>query len=272
MRVIKLFCIAALVFGLASCSVFKGRPDLNKMSVGELYTTAHTSLQNGAYVNATRAYKRLIARFPYGEYNQEAQIELAYAQYKDGKPEDAYSTINRFIKTYPAHKHIAYAYYLRGLINFNRAGHFAQEVFGRDSRSRHDQGFRLESFDDFSKLTRRYPDSKYAADARKRMIYLRNGLAQFEINVAEYYLRTRAYIAAAHRAKYVVQHYQQAPQTGDALAILTRCYKSLKMPKLAKQSLAVLKLNYPEHPYLSDPDWPHSASTLRRMIPFSGHH
>src|SRR5690625_91619 len=214
MRVIKLFCIAALVFGLASCSVFKGRPDLNKMEVGELYNTAHSDLQNGSYVNATRAYKRLIARFPYGKYNQEAQIELAYAQYKDGKPDDAYSTINRFIKTYPAHKHIAYAYYLRGLINFNRSGHFAQEIFGRDARARHDQGYRLESFDDFSKLTRRYPDSKYAADARQRMIYLRNGLAHFEINVAEYYLRTRAYIAAAPRPKYVSQLYQHAPQTG----------------------------------------------------------
>ncbi len=272
MRVLKLLCVAALVAVLASCSMFKGRPDLNKLAVGALYDNAHASLANGDYLAAEKAYKRLIARFPYGKYNQQAQIEMAYAQYKDGKPDDAYSTINRFIKTYPAQKHIAYAYYLRGLINFDRAGKFAQRIFGRDSRSRHDQGYRLESFDDFSKLTRRFPDSKYAADARQRMIYLRNGLAQFEINIAEYYLRTRAYVAAAHRAKYVIQHYQQSPQTGDALAILTRCYRSLDLDKMAQQTLATLKLNYPDHPYLSDPDWPHSASTLRRMIPFSGHH
>ncbi|HET8554057.1 MAG TPA: outer membrane protein assembly factor BamD [Rhodanobacteraceae bacterium] len=272
MRLFKLFCVVAFVFVLASCAMFKSRGDLNAMPVAKLYQTAHQSLRDGDYLYAEQAYKRLIARFPYGEYNQQAQIEMAYAQYKDGKPDDAYSTINRFIKTFPAHKHIAYAYYLRGLINFDRAGHFAQRIFGRDARSRHDQGYRLESFDDFSKLTRRFPDSKYAADARQRMIYLRNGLAQFEINVAEFYLHTRAYVAAAHRAKYVIQHYQQAPQVADALAIEAISYRKLNMDKLAQQTLAVLKLNYPDHPYLTDPGWPHTASTLRRMIPFSGHH
>ncbi|HEX7338754.1 MAG TPA: outer membrane protein assembly factor BamD [Rhodanobacteraceae bacterium] len=272
MRVIKIACIASLVLVLASCSMFKSRPNLNALPVAKLYQTGRDALKNGNYSYAEQAYKRLIARFPYGDYNQQAQIELAYAQYKDGKPDDAYSTVNRFIKTYPAQKHIAYAYYLRGLINFDRSGHFAQRVFGRDSRSRHDQGYRLESFDDFSKLTRRFPDSRYTNDARQRMIYLRNGLAMFEINVAEYYLRTRAYVASAHRAKYVIQHYQQSPETGDALAILTRSYLGLNEPKLAKQTRQVLALNYPHHPYLTDPKWPHSASTLRRMIPFSGHH
>jgi outer membrane protein assembly factor BamD len=272
MRAFKLLCLIALVFVLASCSIFKGRPDYNTLPVAALYNNAHESMQNGDYVSAEKAYKRLIARFPYGEYNQQAQLDLAYVQYKDNKPEDAYSTVDRFIKTYPAQKHIAYAYYLRGLINFDRGGQFAQRLFGRDARSRHDQGYRLESFDDFSKLTRRFPDTKYAADARQRMIYLRNGLAQFEINIAEYYLRTRAWVAAADRAKYVIEHYQQAPQVADALAILTRSYKELGLTKLADQSLAVLKLNYPDHPYLDDPNWPHSASTLRRMIPFSGHH
>ncbi|HEX7342081.1 MAG TPA: outer membrane protein assembly factor BamD [Rhodanobacteraceae bacterium] len=272
MRVIKLFCLVALVAMLASCAVFKSRPDINTLPLKQLYNYAHSQLEDGSYYYAALDYKRLIARFPFGKYNQQAQIELAYAQYKDSKPDDAYSTINRFIKTYPAQKHIAYAYYLRGLINFDRAGRFAQRVFGIDSVARHDQGYRLESFDDFSKLTRRFPDSKYAADARQRMIYLRNGMAQFEINVAAFYLRARDYVASAHRAKYVIQHYQQAPQVADALAILTRSYRALGFPKLAKQSFDVLKLNYPDHPFIKDPNWPHSASTLRRMIPFSGHH
>lgn len=272
MRVIKLLCVAALVFVLASCSMFKGRADINTLPVDALYQNAHNSLQNGDYIAAEKAYKRLIARFPYGEYNQQAQIELAYAQYRDNQPDDAYSTIDRFITTFPAHKHVAYAYYLRGLINFDRAGNFAQRLFGRDSNARHDQGYRLESFDDFSKLTRRYPDSPYADDARQRMIYLRNELAQFEINVAEYYLRTKAYVAAEHRAKYVIEHYQQSPQVADALGIQARSYRELGLDKLADKSLAVLKLNYPDHPALDDPKWPHPASTLRRMIPFSGHH
>jgi outer membrane protein assembly factor BamD len=143
---------------------------------------------------------------------------------------------------------------------------------GDQAQTRRDQGFNLKSFDDFSELSRRYPDSAYTADARQRMIYLRNVLAQFEINVAEYYLRNKAYVAAADRSQYVIEHYQQAPQTGDALAILTRSYLGMDQKNLADQTRQVLAMNYPDHPYLKDPKWPHPPSTLRKMIPFSGHH
>jgi outer membrane protein assembly factor BamD len=104
------------------------------------------------------------------------------------------------------------------------------------------------------------------------MIYLRNVLAQHEINVAEFYLRHKAYIASADRAQYVIEHYQQAPQAGDALAILCRSYLALDHKKLAEQTRKVLAMNYPHHPYLNDPKWPHEPSLLRKMIPFSGHH
>jgi outer membrane protein assembly factor BamD len=215
----------------------------------------------------------LIARFPSGEYNEQAQLDLTYAQYKNNKPDDAYSTINRFIKTYPTNKHVDYAYYLRGLINFDRTSGVIERYVDRSSaQSRRDQGFNLKSFDDFSELTRRFPDSAYAADARQRMIYLRNVLAQYEVNVAEFYLRHKAFIASADRAQYVVEHYQQAPQTGDALAILTRSYLELGQKDQAAQVRQVLATNYPDHPYLKDPKWPHAPSTLRKLVPFSGHH
>jgi outer membrane protein assembly factor BamD len=270
MRIVKLFSILAVMFVLASCSMFKHRDDIDTLPVAALYSNAHTSLENGDYAAATKAYQRLISRFPSGEYNEQSQIDLAYAQYKDNKPDDASSTINRFIKTFPTHKHIDYAYYLRGLINFDRSGNMLDNLLRRDQvESRRDQGYRLQSFDDFSELTRRFPSSRYSADARQRMIYLRNGLAQFEINVAEYYLRTKAYIAAADRAHYVIEHYQQAPQVADARAIMTRSYKALGRDPLAAQTLAVLKLNYPDHPYLSDPDWPHAPSLWRKMVPFT---
>jgi outer membrane protein assembly factor BamD len=270
MRIVKLFFVLAVAFALASCSVFKQKDNIDTMPVAALYTRAHTSLENGDYAAAAKAYQRLIARFPSGEYNQQSQIDLAYAQYKDNKPDDASSTINRFIKTFPTHKHIDYAYYLRGLINFDRSGNMLDNLIHREkAQSRRDQGFRLQSFDDFSELTRRFPGSRYAVDARQRMIYLRNGLAQFEINVAEFYLRNKAYVAAADRSQYVIEHYQQAPQVADALAILTRSYKALGRDPLAAQTLAVLKLNYPDHPYLSDPDWPHAPSVLHKMIPFT---
>ena len=121
-------------------------------------------------------------------------------------------------------------------------------------------------------MTRRYPNSAYATDARQRMIYLRNQLAQFEIHVAEYYLRTKSYIASADRAQYVVEHYQQSPETADALAIMTRSYLALDRKPLADQARQVLALNYPDHPYLTDPNWPHHPSIWRKAFPFSGHH
>ncbi len=271
MRVLKHFSILILVLALASCSFFKAKTNIDTMSVSELYKFAHSALAHAHYGDAERDYKRLIARFPSGKYNEQAQIDLAYAQYKDNKPDDAYSTINRFIKTFPAHKHIDYAYYLRGLINFNRSATLSGRLFGQD-QSRRDQGYRLQSFDDFSQLTRRFPGSTYAADARQRMIALRNGLAQFEINVAKFYLKRKMFVASADRAKYVIEHYQRAPQVADALAIMARSYKELDLPKLATDAVQVLKLNYPDHPYLKDPKWPHYASTLHRMIPFTNHH
>jgi outer membrane protein assembly factor BamD len=270
----KLPVVLVLGLTLSACSMFgHKRESIDTMTVEKLYAKGHNDVVNGDYAAAVQDYQRLIARFPSGDYNEQAQLELAYAQYKDNQPDDAYSTINRFIKTYPTQKHVDYAYYLRGLINFGRTTGVIERYIARvGSQARRDQAYNLESFDDFSELARRYPDSAYTADARQRMIYLRNILAQYEINVAEFYLRNKAFVAAADRAQYVIEHYQQAPQTGDALAILTRSYLALDQKPQAEQSRKVLALNYPDHPYLTDPKWPHAPSTLRKMVPFSGHH
>ncbi|MEO8777532.1 MAG: outer membrane protein assembly factor BamD [Rhodanobacter sp.] len=270
----RLLAVLALVMAVSACSMFGHRgQSIDTLPVAALYTKAHTSLENGDYAAASMAYQRLIARFPSGEYNEQAQLDLAYAQYKDNQPDDALSTVNRFIKTYPTNKHVDYAYYLRGLINFGRTTGFVERITkSTGGQSRRDPAYNLQSFDDFSELARRFPDSAYTADARQRMVYLRNLLAQYEINVAEFYLHNKAYIAAADRSQYVIEHYQQAPQTGDALAILVRSYLALDRKDLAMQSRKVLALNYPNHPYLTDPKWPHAPSTLRKMIPFSGHH
>ena len=273
---LKIAVLVPLLLVLAACSFFhRGANKGNEgdvLPVDQLYNLATQRLQNGNYDNAERLYDRLIARFPYGPYNEQAQIDLAYAYYKDDKPDEAYSAINRFIKTYPAQKHIDYAYYLRGLINFDRTGTMLERLSQR-SASRRDQGYALQSFDDFSQLVRRFPTSRYAADGRERMIWLRNGLAQTELNVAEYYLRNKAYVASANRAEYIVEHYQRSPQVGDALAVLAKSYKLLGRPQLAGQAESVLKLNYPDHPYLRDPKgWPKTPSVWRRAIPLSGHY
>ncbi|HEY8586515.1 MAG TPA: outer membrane protein assembly factor BamD [Rhodanobacter sp.] len=271
--VLKVLVVLVLAVSMSACSMFKSRQNIDTMPVDALYENGHSSLMNADYAASTKAFQRLIARFPSGEYNEQAQLELAYSQYRDNQPDDALSTVNRFIKTYPIHKHVDYAYYLRGLINFDRTSTFLERViprFGIDARR--DQGYNLQAFDDFAELSRRFPDSAYTADARQRMIYLRNVLAQYEINVAKFYLRNKAYIGAADRSQYVIEHYQQAPQTGDALAILTRSYLALDQKDLAAQTREVLALNYPQHPYLNDAKWPHPPSTLRKMVPFSGHH
>jgi outer membrane protein assembly factor BamD len=275
MRVfLKLFVVLVIGLSLGACSMFGHKRDsIDTLPLEQLYTKAHNDLMNSDYAAATKAYQRLIARFPSGDYNEQAQLDLAYSQYKDNQPDDAYSTINRFIKTYPTHKHVDYAYYLRGLINFDRTSGMIERYVSRsESQARRDQAFNLQAFDDFSELARRFPDSAYTADARQRMIYLRNVLAQYEINVAKFYLRNKAFVASADRAQYVIEHYQQAPQTGDALAILARSYQALDQTKQADDTRKVLALNYPNHPYLTDPKWPHAPSTLRKMVPFSGHH
>ena len=274
--VLKVLIVLALALTMSACSWFRHNGDpLDTLPLPQLYAKAHNDLIHSDYSAAEKAYQRLIARFPSGPFNEQAQLELAYAQYKNNKPDDAYSTVNRFIKTNPLNSHVDYAYYLRGLINFDRTTGVIERAFASEhkgAQTRRDQGYNLKSFDDFSELSRRFPDSAYAADARQRMIYLRNVLAQFEINVAEYYLRNKAYIASADRAQYVIEHYQQAPQTGDALAILTRSYFGMDQKTLADQTRQVLAMNYPDHPYLKDPKWPHAPSLVRKMIPFSGHH
>jgi outer membrane protein assembly factor BamD len=238
------------------------------LPVDELYAEAKQSLQASNYERAARYYRRLIARFPFGRFTEQAELELAFAFYKGGDAEEALSTTNRFIRTYPTHPHIDYAYYLRGLINFNREYGVLERYIQQDA-TRRDLANARQSFQDFSELIQRFPNSRYAVDSRQRMIHLRNGLAQAELNIASYYLRRRAYIAAQTRAKFLLETYPQTPQTGDALAIMSESYRQLGQAKLAEDTEAVLRLNFPQHPYL-DGGWPAKRSVWWQLVPFVG--
>ncbi|MGH8040529.1 MAG: outer membrane protein assembly factor BamD [Rudaea sp.] len=265
---IKICLLFALVL-LAGCHRGEGKKDAAEyLPVDKMYATAKQALEDGNLSKAIKFDERLIARFPFGPYTEQATLDLAYAQYKSNKREDAYSTINRFIKTYPAQKHVDYAYYLRGVINFDRDRGFLDRYANQDMTKR-DQAHSLQSFEDFSDLLTRFPNSRYAADARQRTIYLRDNLARGEINIAEFYLRENAYVAAANRAKDVLAKYPRTPQTADALATLVIAYKKLGQDKLAADSERVLKLNFPNHPYLSG-NWPKHPHWWWRMIPFRG--
>ena len=262
------FALLGLVLFVAACGDRTKLDATETLPLEDMYDEAKNSMESNNNERAIKYFKRLIARFPFGPYTEQAQLELAYAQYKGKDEEEALSTVNRFIKTYPTHKHIDYAFYLRGLINFNREVGLLERYIDRDE-TRRDLGFARQSFSDFGELVKRFPDSRYALDARQRMIHLRNGLAQAELNVAIYYFRREAYVAVQNRTKYLIETYAQTPQVGDALALLTESYKRLGEKKLAEDVQRVLELNYPDHPYLQG-DWPARGSKFWQLLPFFG--
>lgn len=263
----RLICLLALVFLIASCGRWGKKEDpLETMSVETLYSQARVSLQKGNYSRAQRYYQRLVARFPYGPYSEQAQIELAYSYYKANKPEEATSAVNRFVRTYPAHEHIAYLYYLRGLINADRHEGAMLRIARLDPTQREQVSLR-QAFNDFNDLIQRYPNSRYAADARAKMVHLRNQMARHDLNVAVFYLGRRAWVAAANRSKYVLEQYPQSVYDADALAVMSEAYRRLGKDTLAADSRRVLETNYPDHPYMRG-DWPAQRTWWRKLTPF----
>ena len=195
-------------------------------------------------------------------------METAYAEYKAGKHDDAISTIDRFIRTYPTHRNIAYLYYLRGLSNSSRNTVFLSRVFDLEMSSR-DLSAPQQAFNDFNTVATRYPNSRYAADARQRMVALRNQFARHEIDTALYYLRRGAWVAAANRARYLVETYPQAEHQNDAVAVMAEAYTQLGNETLAADARRVLEANDPQHPWLSG-DWPDYPMAIRKLNPFAG--
>ena len=264
----------ALVLALPGCKTVGGwfggdkEERTERLEVEQLYAEAKENLRDGDYSTANRYYTRLIARFPFGPYNEQSQLELAYVQYKMGKPDDATSTIDRFIRTYPRHSHIDYAHYLKAVINFDRNVGLMSRVFRTDPSVR-DLNGPTTSFNDFNEVLRRYPNSRYAADSRQRMVYLRNELARAELMVGLYYYRRGAYVSSANRGRYLLENFPQSQYQYDAVALLAASYKALGQEQLAADSRRVLEANSPEHPYLHG-KWPRYPGFLSKLNPFAG--
>lgn len=229
---------------LTACASTKDKDDLR--SAEEFYQAGKKALDIGDYDTAIKEFESLEARYPFGVYSQQAQIDIAYAYYRNDDPDEAVAAADRFIKLYPRHERVDYLYYLRGLARFNQGYGFFEHKFALDITQRDPRTMR-EAFNYFSDLITRYPDSKYAPDARQRMIDLRNRMAVYEMHVADYYMRRGAWVAAAKRAKYVIEELPQTPATADALAVLASAYRHLGIDDLADDALRVLELNYPEH-------------------------
>ena len=249
MQVKHLLLIATLVL-TAACSSNKPEVDEN-LSETELYQQAQDDLNSNSYNNAIAKLKALESRYPFGRYAEQAQLELIYAYYKNVEPEAAKSAAERFIRLHPQHANVDYAYYLKGLASFDQDRGLVARFLPLDLTKR-DPGAARDSFNEFAQLTSRYPNSRYAPDAKARMIYLRNLLAAYEIHAGRYYLTRQAYVAAANRGRYVVENLQETPSVGDGLALMVEAYQRLDLDDLAATSLETLKLNYPDHPTLVD--------------------
>jgi outer membrane protein assembly factor BamD len=210
-----------------------------------IYSAAREELESKNYQKAVGYYEKLESRYPYGRYAQMAQIESAYAYWKDNEVAQALAACDRFIKMHPDHPNVDYAYYLKGRINFNDdmgiMGYLTvKDMTERDPRAAQD------AFDAFRELVTRFPQSRYAADAHARMNYLVNALASAEVNVAEYYLRRGVYVAAVNRAQYALTNYPRAPAIERALAVLVKAYDAMGMNDLRDDANRTLKANFPE--------------------------
>lgn len=251
--IIALLTAAALT--LSGCGYFQSQSDKDKEESkwpeDRLYQAAKDRLDSGSCSGAIEYYEKLQSRYPFGVYTQQSQLELAYCYYRTEEPGSAIATLDRFIKLYPSHPHMPYAYYLRGLVNFGRGQGLAERYLPKDPSQR-DPGAALQSFNDFAELIKRFPESAYLDDAQLRMRHLRNVLAQHEVNVANFYMRRDAFVAAANRARYVVENYQQTPAMPEALVLLAKSYKVLQLDDLAADALRVLELNYPNHPGIEE--------------------
>ncbi len=270
-RLVVLLLLAA-VLASAGCTRVKGwfkDSDANEgVPVSELYEKGHTEMEHGNWATAITVYKRLVAQYPYGEHTEQALVETAYAQYKSGRNEEAISTIDRFIRTYPTHRNIAYLYYLRGLVNSDRDTIFLQQVWSLDA-SRRDLSTPLQAYNDFRIVAERYPNSRYAGDARERMLQLRDMFARHDLDVGLYYLRRGAWVAAANRAQHVLETYPGSSLQDDAVALMGEAYERLGNETLAADARRVLEKNNSAHPWLRG-DWPDYPSRLRRLNPFAG--
>jgi outer membrane protein assembly factor BamD len=244
--------ILALLIGvlIGACGLLPESEDETKgWSAQKLYNEAKDNLNNRNYEQAITYYQKLEARYPYGRFAQQAQIEIAYAYYKDNEAVQAVAAADRFIKLHPNHPNVDYAYYLKGLANFNEDLGWAGYMSGQDLTER-DPKAAGEAFQAFKDLAIRFPESRYTPDAIARMNYLLNALASHEVHVARYYMKRSAFVAAANRAQYALKTYPQAPANEEGLLILVKAYDALGMNDLRDDAERVMMRNFPNSIYL----------------------
>src|SRR5919106_2440167 len=264
------FLIIVVLALLAAACATDLQDETSGWSAQRLYGEAKDAMSSKDWPRAVKYLEKLEARYPYGRFAQQAQLEIAYAHWKDQERASAIAAVERFIKMYPNHASVDYAWYLKGLINFNDQYGLMTWLTSPDMSDRDPKSTR-ESFAAFKEVVTRFPESKYAPDAAARMRYLINALAAHEVHVARYYMKRGAYLAAANRAQFAIRHYAQAPATEEAVFVLVLAYDRLGMTDLRDAADRVMRTNFPESRYLRpggarlakdvpwwrlwDPDW-----------------
>jgi len=271
---IKFLFLCFTLFSLTACSLFDlvdSDDDINKKanwSAADFYSEAKAAMDDESYEKAIELYESLESRYPFGQYAQQAQIDLAFAYYKNDEPESAIATANRFIRIHPRHKEVDYLYYLKGLINFNRGIGFLERYLPTD-KSQRDPGAAIDSLDDFATLIRRFPKSQYVADSKQRMVALRSNLALHDLNVANYYMKRKAYIAVINRTAHIIEKYPKTTAVPRALLLMADAYTRIGMTDLAADTQRVYTSNYPNGlPPIDNPKIPYEKTTSEKIWEF----
>ncbi len=241
-RLILLAALASFV-ALSGCRTNRGDP-YSKTNPEVLYSQAHKALMNQDFDGSIRMYEALTARYPFAPESRQARLDLIYAYYRGREAESAIDAADTFIRENPTHPRIDYAWYVKGLVDFERLPNVIERFFHVDLSERPPQTA-AKAFASFKTVVEQYPKSEYAHDARRRMLYLRNRLADYELYVARYYMKRGAWVAAAQRAKQTVEQYDGSPAVREALEIMIDAYDKLGMKELAENSRAVYALNFP---------------------------
>ncbi|NCF37862.1 MAG: outer membrane protein assembly factor BamD [Gammaproteobacteria bacterium] len=239
----RLFISLVLTLSLVGCGPANEIDPTADWDVERFYSEARAELARKNYLTAIEYYETLESRFPFGKYATQAQIDVAYAYFKFDEPDSAITALDRFIKLHPRHESVDYAYYLKGLVNFERGGTILDVLVERDV-SAFDRNLMLNAYNDFKILLQRFPSSKYALDAKKRMIYLRNELARSDYQIANYYATREAWVAVANRTRFILQNYQGSSVIRPALTLQLQAYQKLGMEDLARDTQRIIDLNY----------------------------
>ena len=242
--------LAALLLAaaLAGCGLLKDKDELQKdWTAEQFYKAAKEDLDNGSWDAAVKMYEKLEAKYPFGRYAQQAQLEVAYAYYKQNEPAQAISAVDKFIKLHPNHPNVDYALYLKALANFKEDLGPLTAIAKQDLADRDAKAAR-ESFESFKELITRFPESRYVDDARERMIYLVEALARHEVHVARYYLQRGAYLAAANRAQDAIVRFPNSPNHRQALEVMVEAYDRMGLPELRDDAKKILAKNVPDDP------------------------